>query len=139
MGTDSASHVVAMYDAFARGDVAAVLGGMADDIEWVEAEGMPYGGAIRGPAAVAEGVFARVMADIPDFSVTPEEFIASGDTVAVIARYRGTGAVNGNVLDLPVVHVWDVHDGKVTRFRQFTDASRFREVVPATAGAASAS
>src|SRR5438270_910918 len=33
-----------VYGAFARGDVPAVLGAFADDIEWYEAEGMPYGG-----------------------------------------------------------------------------------------------
>jgi ketosteroid isomerase-like protein len=136
MGTDSASHLLAIYDAFGRGDVAAALGGMADDIEWHEAEGMPYGGVYRGPGAVAQGVFAPLMTDIPDFSVTPEEVIASGESVAVVARYRGTGAASGNVLDLPVVHVWQVRDGKATSFRQFADTAKFLEVVPTTAGAA---
>lgn len=32
------------YEAFARGDVAGVLALFSDDIEWYEAEGMPYGG-----------------------------------------------------------------------------------------------
>ncbi len=47
----------------ARGDVAGVLALFSDDIEWYEAEGMPYGGVYRGPKAIAEQVFARIVED----------------------------------------------------------------------------
>ncbi len=70
------------------------------------------------------------MQDIPDFAVTPEQFIASGDTVAVVARYTGTGKETGKDLDLPVAHVFDVRDGKVVQFRQFVDTAKFRESWP---------
>jgi uncharacterized protein len=130
--TDQSLQVVkGTYEAFARGDVPGVLGAMAEDVEWYEAEGMPYGGLHRGGEAVARGVFGPLIADIPDFAVTPEEFIPSGDTVAVVARYTGSGKETGKRLDLPVVHVWDVRDGKIARFRQFADTAKFLEVVPA--------
>ena len=48
MAEDSVDVVRGVYEAFGRGDVAAVLGAMADDVEWHEAEGMPYGGVYRG-------------------------------------------------------------------------------------------
>ena len=136
MGTESADLVRSLYEAFARGDVPAVLGAMAEDIEWHEAEGMPYGGVHHGPNGVVQGVFGPLLQDIPDFTVTPEEIIASGDRVAVVGRYRGTGAASGERLDMPVVHVWDVADGKIARFRQFADTVKFLEVVPATVAAA---
>ena len=120
-----------VYEAFARGDVAAVLAAMTDDVEWHEAEGMPYGGVHRGGDAVAQNVFGPITTDIPDFAVTPTEMIASGDTVAVVVRYTGTGKSTGEDLDLPVVHIWDVRDGKLERFRQFADTAKFLEVVPA--------
>jgi uncharacterized protein len=119
-----------IYEALARGDVPAVLGAMAEDITWHEAGGMPYGGVYHGGQAVAEKVFGPITQDIPDFAVTAEEFIASDDEVAVVVRYTGTGKETGNKLDLPVVHVWDVRNGKITRFRQFIDTVKFREVVP---------
>ena len=136
MGTESAELVRSIYEAFGRGDVPAVLGAMADDIEWHEAEGMPYGGIHHGPNGVVQGVFGPQLEDIPDFTVTPEELIASGDQVAVVARYRGTGAASGERLDLQVVHVFDVRDGKIARFRQFADTVKYLEVVPATVAAA---
>ncbi len=131
MAGQSVEVVRGVYEAFGRGDVPAVLGAMADGIEWCEAEGMPYGGVYRGGEAVAQNVFGPITEDIQDFAVTPEEFIASGDTVVAVTRYTGTGKATGKALDLSVVHVWDVRDSRIERFRQFADTAKFLEVVPA--------
>jgi ketosteroid isomerase-like protein len=133
MSDQSVDVVKGIYGAFAQGDVPAVLGAFAEDIEWYEAEGLPYGGLHRGPEAVAQKVFGPLTEDVEGFAVTPEEFMAAGDRVAVVARYTGTGKATGKALDLPVAHVWDVRDGKVQRFRQFVDTMEFAEVVPAEA------
>ena len=130
MGEQSLDVVKGVYEAFGRGDVPAVLGAMADDIEWHEAEGMPYGGVYNGGEAVAKNVFGPITEDIPDFAVKPEEFIASGNAVAAVVRYTGTGKAAGKQLNLPVVHVWDVRNGKIAQFRQFIDTAKFLEVVP---------
>jgi ketosteroid isomerase-like protein len=119
-----------VYDALARGDVPAVLGAMGDEVEWREAEGMPYGGVYHGGAAVADNVLGPITEDIRNFAVSAEDFITSGDTVAVVARYTGTGKTTGKRLDLSVVHVWDVRDDKIARFRQFADTAEFLDVVP---------
>ncbi|HVE68452.1 MAG TPA: nuclear transport factor 2 family protein [Solirubrobacteraceae bacterium] len=121
------------YAAFGRGDVEAVLGAMTEDVEWNEAESMPYTCRQPGPQEVAEQIFGPIVQDIEDFSVTPEEIVASGDLVVVICRYRGTGKATGRELDEPAVHVWDMRDGKLARFRQFLDTAKFLEVVPAEA------
>jgi ketosteroid isomerase-like protein len=131
MSEQSVEFLKGLYAAFGRGDVPAVLAGWADDIEWHEAEGMPYGGVYRGGEAVVANVFGPITTDVEGFAVTPEEFVGSGDTVAALVRYTGTGKVTGKTLDVPVVHVWDIRDGKITRFRQFIDTVRFAEVVPA--------
>ena len=103
----------------------------ADDIEWFEAEGMPYGGVHRGAEAVAQNVFGPIAEDVEGFAVTPEELIGSGTTVAAVVRYTGTGKETRTALDVPAVHVWDVRDGQAARFRQFIDTVKFAEVVPA--------
>jgi ketosteroid isomerase-like protein len=41
MSEQNVEFVKGVYAAFDRGDVPAVLGAFADDIEWFEAEGMP--------------------------------------------------------------------------------------------------
>ena len=92
---------------------------------------MPYGGLYRGREAVAQNVFGPITEDVEGFAVTPEELIGSGATVAAVVRYTGTGKATGKALDVPVVHVWDIRDGKLARFRQFIDTVKYAEVVPA--------
>ena len=132
MSEQNVEFVNGVYGAFARGDVPAVLGAFAEDIEWFEAEGMPYGGLHHGPEAVAQNVFGPITEDVEGYAVTPEELIGSGATVAAVVRYTGTGKATGKALDVPVVHVWDVRDGKIARFRQFIDTVKYAEVVPAS-------
>jgi uncharacterized protein len=136
MSEQSVEVVDGVYKAFARGDVPAVLGAFADDIEWFEAEGMPYGGLHRGGDAVAQKVFGPITEDVEGFAVTPEQLIGSGETVAAVVRYTGTGKNTGKALDLPAVHVWDIRDGKLARFRQFIDTVQYAEVVPAAVATA---
>jgi ketosteroid isomerase-like protein len=92
---------------------------------------MPHGGLRRGPTAVAQNVFGPISEDVENFAVSPEEFIGSGDAVAAVVRYTGTGKATGEPLDVQVVHVWDIRAGKVVRFRQFIDTVKFGECVPA--------
>ena len=130
MREQSVELVKDVYEAFARGDVPAVLGAMAADIAWHEAEGLPYGGVYHGGEAVVQNVLGPITQDVVDFAVRAEEFIASGDTVAAVVRYTGTGKATGKELDLQVVHVWNVREGKLQQFRQFIDTAKFLEVVP---------
>ena len=132
MSEQNVEFVKSVYGAFAQGDVPTVLGSFADDIEWFEAEGMPYGGVYRGPEAVAQNVFGPITEDIDGFALVIEEYVDSGDTVAAVVRYTGTGKATGKALDVPAVHVWDIRDGKLARFRQFIDTVKYAEVVPAS-------
>jgi ketosteroid isomerase-like protein len=134
MSDQSVELVKGVYGAFARGDVPAVLGAFADDIEWYEAEGMPYGGLHHGGDAVAQKVFGPITEDIDGFALVTGEFIGSGETVAAVVRYTGTGKATGKSLDLPAVHVWDIRDGKLARFRQFIDTVKFVEVAAVPSG-----
>jgi ketosteroid isomerase-like protein len=131
MSEQNVEFVESIYGAFARGDVPAVLGAFADDIEWFEAEGMPYGGLYHGPDAIAENVFGPITSDVDGFALVIEELIGSGATVVAVVRYTGTGKATGKALDVPGVHVWELRDGKLSRFRQFIDTVKYAEVVPA--------
>jgi hypothetical protein len=118
-----------LYDAFSRGDVASVLGAFDGDIHWMEAENFLYAdrNPYRGPQAVAEGVFQRLINDIDGFAVTPHSFTDGGDTVVVEGRYRGTVKATGMPVDAQFAHVWHLRDGKVVRFQQYTDTGQWSE------------
>ncbi len=117
-----------LYGAFAKGDVAAVLGAMDEKIEWLEPESLPYDDQI-GPQAIAENVFARLPQDFSEFTVTPDEFVDGGDIVVSLGTYRGTGATTGKKLEAAFAHVWRVKDGKITGFRTHTDTHLWRGVL----------
>jgi ketosteroid isomerase-like protein len=136
---DQSAAIQSIYDAFAKGDVPYVLGMLAPDVEWNEAENFVYAdrNPYIGPQAVLEGVFMRLGADWDGFGLTFEEIIGSGDTVIARGRYRATYRATGARLDAQFVHVWKLAGGKVVRFQQYTDTAQCRDVVGAqrTAGA----
>jgi len=121
VSTQNLDSIKGLYEAFAKGDIPALLGGLAPSIEWTEAEGFPYGGTYHGPNAVLEGVFMRVGAEWEGFTVAPAEFVASGDTVVALGMYSGKYKATGKSFQAHFVHVWKLQDGKPFKFRQHTD------------------
>ena len=118
-----------LYAAFGRGDLATVLGLMDEQIEWNEPETVPYGSHV-GPQAVAEKVLAQVIADMPDFSATPEQFVdGGGDTIMTVGTYRGTSAKTGRKLDTPFAHVFQFRSGKIASFRTISDTHLWRHAL----------
>ena len=84
--------IKAGYAAFGRNDPSVLFGAMDSAIHWNEAEGSPLAdhNPYVGPQAVGEGVFARMLAAIDNFTAVPATFIDGGDHVVVLGRYRGT-------------------------------------------------
>jgi hypothetical protein len=113
--------VKAVYDAFSRGAIDEVMTSMADDIEWIEAEGAPYGGVYHGPEEVLENVFVPLGEKWEGFAPTPERFVADGDTVVAMGTYRGTYVETGKEFEAPFAHAFDLDDGTIVRFQQYVD------------------
>ncbi len=116
-----------VYDAFARGDVGAVLGALAPGVVWNEAENFHYadGNPYVGPQAVAAGVFARLAADWVPFASTIDEYLDAGDTVVARGRYSGAFKATGKPINAQLVHIWTMAGGKVAAFQQYTDTLQF--------------
>jgi ketosteroid isomerase-like protein len=131
MSKENVALVRAIYDAFAKGDVPNVLGAMAPDIVWNEAENYPYAdrNPYVGPGAVAEGVFMRIGGEWDGFSVKMDELLDAGDTVVALGRYTGTSKATGKALNQQAAHIWRLKDGKVTRFQQYADTLHVNRVL----------
>ena len=127
MSQQNVDLVRAIYDAFGRGDIAAVVSMMSPDIVWNEAEGVPYadGNPYRGPDAVVSGVFMRIGSEWDGFAVEPEELLDAGDAVVALGRYRGACKATGRIIDAQMAHVWRVRDGKAASFQQYADTLQF--------------
>jgi ketosteroid isomerase-like protein len=120
-----------IYEAFGKGDVPAVLGALDPAVEWWEAEGFIYadGNPYRGPDAVLQGVFARLMSDWDGFAVTPEGVLDAGDTIVGHGYYTGTHKQTGKAVRAQFAHMFRIRDGKVHRFRQYTDTAQFMSAI----------
>lgn len=119
--------VKALYEAFGKGDVAAVLGAFDPQIRWMEAENFLYAGGnpYIGPAAVASGVFQPIVTDVEGFTLKVGNVIDGGDTVVVEGRYQGTMKATGTPVDAQFAHVWQLAGGKIVRFQQYTDTKQW--------------
>jgi hypothetical protein len=113
--------IKAVYDAFAKGDIPSVLEVLSRDIEWIEAEGFPYGGTYHGPKAVLEGVFMRLGSEWNRFAAVPHEFIDGGETIVALGKYSGTYKATSKSFQADFAHVWKLRDGKAVRFIQYVD------------------
>ena len=122
-----------VYADFAAGNIPGVLGAMAPDMVWNEAENFPYadGNPYCGADAILSGVFARLGSEWDGFAAVPEEFLDAGDTIVVLGRYRGTFKASGSAMDAQMAHVWRVRDGKVVAFQQYTDTLQAARVTGA--------
>jgi ketosteroid isomerase-like protein len=131
---DNVALVRTAYEGFAKGDVQAVLRLMSDKVEWYEAEHVTYwpGGPLVGPQAVLDGVIARIPQDFDNFRIDIRRIVGCGDTVLVEARYGATVKATGKPLDVQVAHIWDLRDGKVVRWQQYTDTWQFAQATGVT-------
>jgi hypothetical protein len=123
MSAENVAIIRSVYEAFAKGDVAGVLGAMSPEIVWQEAENFPYAdrNPYRGPEAVAAGVFARCIGEWNGFAVRMNELIDGGDRVIALGRYSGEFKTTGRRMNPQAVHIWTLKDGKAIAFQQYID------------------
>ena len=109
------------YAASGRQDLDGMFADVADDVQWTEMAGFPCAGTHVGPAQVVEKVFKVLGAEWEGYRFVLERLVDGGDTVVGIGDYHGRHRATGKAMHARVTHVWEVRDGKVRRFEQFTD------------------
>ena len=109
------------YEAFARTDIPAVLDTMAADVQWDVPELLPQGGSFSGREDVGR-FFQRLGETYEELSLDIHDLIDGDERVAGVGVASGT-LHGGDRVEYGFVHVFDVSDGKVTRFREYIDRS----------------
>ena len=113
--------IKSLYHAFSLGDIEAVFAILAPDVEWIESEGIPYGGTFIGHDAIMNGVFGKIGAEWENFTATVHEYIDAGDSVVTLGVDRGTYKATGKTMQAPTASVWTLKEGKVVKFVQYID------------------
>ena len=119
--TENVQVVRNMYDAFGHKDEARLRQLLHPDVEWIQCAGFPGGGHRHGVDEVLEKVFASLRSDWNDWRVEIEEYLDAGDVVVALGHYAGTHATTKRSMTAVFAHVYNVANGRIVRFRQFTD------------------
>lgn len=110
--------VLDSYAAYARGDIDAAVAPLHPDVEWIEPDSFPNGGAYRGPVAVA-GYLRESHAMWRELVSSPTA-TRRGDDIVVVHHVRGVLA-DGTPHEMTVADVFTVVDGQVVRMRAYED------------------
>ena len=126
---DHIATVQEIYEAFGRGDVAAVLDRLAEDVDWeaggssAHDEGVPWLLRRRGRDGAAE-FFATLDAfEIRRFE--PLSFLAGPSQVAAVIGIELAVRASGFVIADEEIHLWSFDDaGLVSAFRHLVDTAK---------------
>jgi|HubBroStandDraft_4_1064222.scaffolds.fasta_scaffold1176312_1 ketosteroid isomerase-like protein len=127
MGSDdNIKSIQAMYEAFGRGDVGAILDAVTDDVDWAtdtSSTVAPWYGARHGKEAVTTffQAFGSAM-DVDEF--TPLTFAANEDAVFAIVRCRARARSTGKAVDMNLHHYFRFRDGRVFHYRGTEDTTQ---------------
>jgi uncharacterized protein len=98
-----------IYDAVGRGDVAAILDRVTDDVDW--------------SAGVAS--FFQDLADSIEITeFTPHSFAAGQDDVHLLVRWTFRSIITGQQASMTMHHYWRIRDGKIDHFRGSEDTQQ---------------
>ena len=114
-----------VYEAYGRGDVAAILEMVTDDVDWASESSStiaPWHGLRRGKTEVA-GFFKAhgETAEVVDFK--PAAFAASDDDVMVVIDCEMKVPATGRSAKMQLHHSWRLRDGKVWKYRGTEDTA----------------
>lgn len=121
---DHAATVAAIYEAFGRGDVDAILEKLADDVEWevgIRDTGLDYLRERHGKHDVI-GFFEALARTLVLTHFEPLALCAADDYVTVPVRHAGNIVGGDEVPMTTEVHIWRfAADGRVAEFRHVFD------------------
>jgi len=120
---DNMRSVQAIYEAFGRGDISAILDRLADDVVW-DQDAPGYGVPIYEPGAGKAHVerFFASLQDLEFVRFEPTNFLVGGNQVAVTIDLEVKVKASGAPMEALEIHLWTFgDDGKVTRFFHAVD------------------
>jgi hypothetical protein len=127
---DNLTIVREIYDAVGRGDVAAILDRVSDDVDWAaEAANKtaPWHGARAGKDGVAS-FFGDLATSVEIGAFTPHSFAAGEDDVHLLVDWTFRPVRTGREASMTMHHYWRLRDGKVAYFRGSEDTELTAEV-----------
>jgi ketosteroid isomerase-like protein len=123
--------ITAVYEAFGRGDVAAILDAVTDDVDWAAeaaSSAAPWYGARHGKEAVAAffSAFGSTM-EVSEF--TPVSIAANDTDVLTVVRFQARSRDTGKTEQMNLHHYFKFRDGKIAYYRGTEDTAQTEAVL----------
>jgi len=121
------------YAAVDRREITELLSLLSDSIDWLThgADELPSGGRHVGHTEVRR--FIEVVGETWEFAqFEPRQIVAQADTVVVLGFYRGNSKGTGREFSAEFAHVFTIRNGKIARFREYTDTAALLRAESAT-------
>ena len=127
MRSDNVALLERGYQAFTSGDLDTVRGMSAEDCVW---HTPGFGGMqadYEGPDGVVSYLTTLFEQTDGTFKDEPEAFVADDEDHVVVLEHV-TASRGGKALDTHVMHVFEVHDGKVQQATEYaSDPAKLQE------------
>ena len=119
------------YEAFGRGDVAAILDMVTDDVDWAAeaaSDGAPWYGVRHGRDAVAR-FFTDYGSAMEVEEFTPVSLAANDTDVLTVVRFRSKSRATGKSAAMDLHHYFRFRDGKIAYYRGTEDTAQTETVL----------
>jgi len=123
--------ITEVYQAFGRGDVAAILDAVTDDVDWAAeaaSSAAPWYGVRHGRDAVAAffSDFGSTM-EVEEF--TPVSFAANDTDVLTVVQFRARSHSTGRTAQMNLHHYFKFRDRKIAYYRGTEDTAQTEAVL----------
>jgi uncharacterized protein len=110
-----------MFAELGKGNAAAFLGAMTDDVRFSLIGATKFSGVFKGKTELVEKLLGPLNAALTEGIVlTPDNLIADGDFVAMQAHGKAMGK-NGKPYNNTYCHVFKFNNGKICEVTEYLD------------------
>jgi ketosteroid isomerase-like protein len=123
--------IMGVYEAFGRGDVAAILDAVTSDVDWAaEADPAvaPWHGVRHGQQAVA-AFFAEFGSTMEVEEFTQVSIAANDTDVLSVVQFRARSRATGKTAAMNLHHFFKFRDGKIAYYRGTEDTAQTQAVL----------
>ena len=123
--------IMGVYEAFGRGDLAAILEVVADDVDWATetvSTGAPWYGVRHGKDGVT-AFFAAFGAAMEVEEFTPVSIAANDSDVLAVIRFRARSRQTGRTGTMHLHHRFTFRDHQIIYYRGTEDTAQTEQVL----------
>ena len=125
MSESNLETIKAVYDAFTRGDVEAILAVVDDNVDWASdtsSDAAPWYGTRHGKNGVADFFtdFGTAM-DVEEF--TPVSYAVADDEVHTVVNFRARSRKTDKTVSMRLHHWFRFRAGKIVYYRGTEDTA----------------